>query len=133
MNWYLYCIKNAFNFSGRARRKEYWIFLLYNVVIIFSIILIGTSLGSVRYRDTTFSIAALYVLFILIPHLAAVVRRLHDTGRSGTWWFIRFVPIVGSIWLFILLIENSQHGINKWGKNPKELGNDSEINQIGRE
>lgn len=59
------------------------------------------------------------------------MRRLHDTGRSGFYWFIRFIPLIGAIWLLILLVEDSEYGTNKWGINPKENGNSDIINEIG--
>ena len=72
----------------------------------------------------------IYFAAILIPTLAVTARRLHDIGKSGTWLFIYFVPLVGGIWLLVLLFSDSQSGMNKWGYNPKEEGKD-EINEIG--
>lgn len=71
-----------------------------------------------------------YVVAVFIPTLAVTARRLHDMGKSGTWVFIYFVPLVGGIWLLALLFSVSQPGRNKWGYNPKEEGMD-EINEIG--
>ncbi|CAM1370758.1 DUF805 domain-containing protein [Tenacibaculum xiamenense] len=134
MEWYVYCLKNTFNFHSRGRRKEFWMFTLFNILIIASILGSGLFFSkSFDHEDLTFGIAGIYVLLILIPSLAAVVRRLHDTGRSGWWFLIRFIPIIGNIWLLILLVEDSQLGKNKWGNNPKGIGNDTEIDQIGQE
>ncbi|SEB42127.1 Uncharacterized membrane protein YhaH, DUF805 family [Tenacibaculum sp. MAR_2009_124] len=134
MEWYVYCLKNTFNFQPRGRRREFWMFTLFNILIIASILGCGLFFSeSLDDDDMTFGIAGLYVLLTIIPSLASVVRRLHDTGRSGWWFLIKFVPIIGNIWMLILLVEDSQPGKNKWGDNPKGIGNDSGINQIGQE
>lgn len=133
MNWYLKCIKNYFNFSGRARRKEYWIFTLFNICIIFCLISLSHLTEELLDTDFPISILGVYFLFIIIPHLAVVVRRLHDINKSGTYWFIRFIPLIGPIWLLILLCEDSSYGPNKWGPNPKGVGNYDIIDDIGLE
>jgi len=66
-----------------------------------------------------FYIRILYSLAIFIPSLAVGVRRLHDTGRSGWWLLISLIPLIGTIWLFILLVLDSNPGDNKYGPNPK--------------
>lgn len=119
MNWYLTVLKKYAVFKGRARRKEYWMFVLFN--IIFSIVamlldnLLGTAFEGIGYG----LIYILYVLAVLIPGLAVTVRRLHDTGRNGWWILISLVPMIGAIWLLVLLIEDSQPGENQYGPNPK--------------
>ena len=136
MNWYVKCIKNYFNFSGRARRKEYWMFALFNFLIFIILLFIAFYLEedySNNLEDIAFGAIGLYGLFIIVPHLAVACRRLHDTGRSGTYWFVRFIPIIGPIWLLVLLVEDSKHGPNKWGKNPKGIGNHDPIAEIGKE
>ena len=72
----------------------------------------------------------IYFAAVFIPTLAVTARRLHDMGKSGTWFFIYFVPLIGGIWLLVLLFSDSQPGMNKWGYNPKEEGRD-EISEIG--
>ncbi len=119
MNWYLTVLKKYAEFSGRARRTEYWMFVLFN--IIFSIVAIildnvlGTAIESVGYG--LFYI--LYLLAVLLPSLAVTVRRLHDIGKSGGWIFIALIPLIGSIWLLVLLATDSQPGENQYGPNPK--------------
>lgn len=132
MNWYIHCIKNYANFSGRARRKEYWIFFLCNIIIFFILSLIAELINEYTATNEGFLLVGIYGLFIIIPHLACAVRRLHDINKSGSYWFVRFIPLVGPIWLLILLVENSWEGQNKYGLNPKEP-NASEINLIGEE
>lgn len=73
----------------------------------------------------------LYGLAVLIPGLAVTVRRLHDVGKSGWFFFIILIPLVGVIWLLVLFFTDSQYGPNKYGPNPKGIGNTDEIDEIG--
>ena len=61
----------------------------------------------------------LYVLAMIIPSLSVSIRRLHDTGHSGWWYFIIIIPLIGPVWLFVLLVTDSKPEENKWGPNPK--------------
>ena len=101
-------------FTGRARRKEYWYFFLFNLMIS-----IGTLIVDVLIGLSIFS--TLWSLAILIPSLALNFRRLHDTGRSG--WYILFalIPLVGSILLLVWFCMDSEPGSNKYGSNPKGI------------
>lgn len=103
MNHYIDAFKNYANFSGRATRTQYWMFVLFNFIIslVLSFVLTMTigDIGNVLY--------AIYGLAVLIPSLAISVRRLHDTNRSGWWILISLVPLIGSIWLLILLCLDS--------------------------
>ena len=126
MNWYLKVIKQYADFEGRARRQEYWMFALINAII--SLTLFGLAvvfLGALN-NDTGATLAmlfyamyGLYSLFILIPGIAVTVRRLHDIGKSGGWFFIGFIPLIGGIWLLVLLATDSQPEENEYGPNPK--------------
>lgn len=133
MKWYVKCIKNYANFSGRARRSEYWMFLLFNLIILFTLSFASLYFSEALNSDKPFFILFSYAIFIIIPHLAVVVRRLHDINKSGGYWFVKFIPIAGPIWLLILLVEDSWDGVNQYGPNPKGLYNDAEINKIGKE
>lgn len=118
MNWYLEVLKKYAVFSGRARRKEYWVFTLFSVT--FSLILgfVDGALGFDRDGGTG-PLGALYSLAVLVPSLAVAVRRLHDTGRSGWWVLIGLIPCVGFIVLIVFLAQDSQPGANEYGPNPK--------------
>lgn len=120
MNWYLHVFKNYATFSGRARRKEYWMFFLISALISIVLTLLDILLGtySVEYEAGLFS--GLYSLLILIPSIAVVVRRLHDTDRSGWWILISLIPLIGVIVLFVFICLDSQPGTNRFGANPKE-------------
>lgn len=132
MEWYVKCIKNYFNFSGRARRREYWIFLLFNILIVIGLSFFESFISELLNIQLPFPLVGLYILFAIIPHFAVVVRRLHDINKSGGYWFVRFIPLIGPIWLLVLLCEDSWDGPNKWGINPKNIGNDDVIDQIGK-
>ncbi|MBS4022636.1 MAG: DUF805 domain-containing protein [Dethiobacter sp.] len=108
MNWYLEVLKKYAVFSGRARRKEYWMFFLINLIIAVVLSFISDYLYY------------LYVLAVFIPGLAVSVRRLHDIGKSGWWFFISLIPIAGWIWYIVLMATNGQLGENQYGPNPKE-------------
>ena len=114
MNWYLKVLKQYADFSGRARRKEYWMFVLFNVIFTFVAMLLDFLFG------LPFIFTIIYTLALLIPSLAVLVRRLHDIGKSGWWYFISLIPLIGSIWLIVLLATDSQPGENEYGPNPKE-------------
>jgi uncharacterized membrane protein YhaH (DUF805 family) len=133
MNWYLKVFKQYFDFSGRARRKEYWMYILFNFIALFLLMLIDITIG------TTFSEAEVgifyltYMFLSIIPGLAVSVRRLHDLGKSGAWFFINLIPFVGPLWFLILTCMEGENRQNNWGENPKGVGNDLSISQIGKE
>ncbi len=129
MKWYLKVLNQYFDFSGRARRKEYWMFTLFNAIITWSLTLLDLAFGTFYFTIASY----IYTMLIFIPSLAVVLRRLHDTGRSGWYFFVAFIPIAGIIWLLVLLCMEGEARTNKWGENPKGLGSDRLINQIGTE
>ncbi len=114
MSYYLSVWKNYAKFSGRARRKEYWMFVLFNVLAAFLFMIVS---GILKMPF----LYIIYALAVICPSLAVCVRRLHDIGKSGAWFFISFVPIIGCIWILILLCKDSQPGDNSYGPNPKEM------------
>lgn len=115
MEWYLKVLKSYAVFQGRARRKEYWMFVLINVIISIILSVIESAAGLSTY------ISGIYSLLILIPSIAVTVRRLHDTGRSGWWILIGLIPLIGSIILIIFNCQDSQAKDNKYGPNPKAV------------
>jgi len=127
MNWYLKVLKQYADFSGRARRKEYWMFTLFNVIFLYGLLLTGAALDS----TVLMILGGIYLFGVLIPSLAVGVRRMHDIGKSGWYILVNFIPLIGGIWFFILNITDSEAGPNKWGENPKTGGD--EINSIGVE
>ena len=119
MNWYLKVFRQYANFSGRSRRKEYWMFVLFNVIFSFIALFIDNALGLASAEKGYGLIYGLYILVMLIPGFAVFTRRLHDVGKSGWMFLIVFIPF-GAFWLLYLLGSDSQEGPNKWGENPKD-------------
>ena len=119
MHWYLEVLNKYAVFSGRARRKEYWMFALFNAIIAF---VLGLILGilSIALGTNLNILSYIYALAIFIPSLAVGIRRLHDTDRSGWWLLIAFIPFIGAIVLLVFLVQDSQSGENQYGPNPKE-------------
>ena len=107
MNWYLKVLKQYADFNGRSRRKEYWMFALFNFLISFVIGFIG---GIMEFT----LLGTIYSLAVFIPSIAVAVRRMHDVGKSG--WFI-LIPIYN----LILACTNGESGENKYGTDPKAL------------
>ena len=101
MNWYLKVLKQYADFNGRARRKEYWMFILFNAIVSTVLNVISPEVGGI------------YSLAVLIPTLAVLIRRMHDVGKSG--WYI-LIPIYN----LILALTDSESGENEYGVNPKD-------------
>ena len=130
IEWYKKVVfENYANFEGRARRAEYWWYALGNfILLIIAMILdnvLGITMGQMGYGP----IYALLALATFIPGLAVGIRRLHDVGKSGWWYFIVLIPIIGAIWLLILFFTEGEKGKNQYGADPK--GNNDEIDSIG--
>ena len=115
MNWYLGCWKKYAEFSGRARRKEYWMFVLFNMLASLVLCIVDEILG------TSGALDGLYSLAVMIPSLAVAARRLHDTDRSGWWLLINLIPIIGWIVCIVFLCGDSKPGENRFGPNPKGM------------
>jgi uncharacterized membrane protein YhaH (DUF805 family) len=119
MIWYLDVLKKYAVFSGRARRKEYWYFCLFNVIISIVLAIIDVIFGTFSRAAGIGLLGGIYALAVLIPGLAVSVRRLHDRNRSGWWLFIALVPLIGAIVLVVFMVQDSQEGDNQYGPNPK--------------
>ena len=122
MNYYLKVLQNYATFTGRARRSEYWYFALFNLIFGIVAMILDNVLGIPMEGMGNYGpLYSLYSIVVLIPGLAVLVRRLHDVGKSGWMFFIALIPIIGAIWLLVLLATDSEAGSNKWGENPKEV------------
>ena len=123
MNWYLKVLKQYADFNGRARRMEYWMFVLFNVMFSIILLIIDNVIG-LAFEDIGYGpLYLIYCLAIVIPSLAVAVRRLHDSGRSGWWILISLIPFIGGLWLLVLLLLDSDPGDNEYGPNPKVTTN----------
>jgi uncharacterized membrane protein YhaH (DUF805 family) len=118
MQWYLAVLKNYAGFSGRARRQEFWMFVLVNFVISLVLGIIDAVIGT-RTDSGLGLLGAGYSLAVLIPSIAVAIRRLHDTGRSGWWILIGLVPCVGFIILIVFYAMEGNRGDNQYGPDPK--------------
>jgi uncharacterized membrane protein YhaH (DUF805 family) len=123
MEEYLKVVRDNYaNFEGRARRKEYWMFALINMVISLILTFGGRAIGAEW-------IGSLYSLAVLVPGIAVAVRRLHDIGKSGWWLLIALIPLVGAIWLIVLLATDGTKEDNEYGASPKYGSN--EFDELG--
>lgn len=114
MNWYLDVLKKYAEFSGRARRMEYWMFTLFNFIIAVVLNIVEGLIGSPGI------LGGIYALAVLVPSIAVSVRRLHDTDRSGLWLLIAFIPCIGGLVLLVFMVQDSNPGDNQFGPNPKQ-------------
>ena len=121
MKYFLYCLQHYADFNGRARRSEYWYFVLFNLIISFVIGFTFGVIAGLLDMPALANLAYLWSLAMFIPGLAVSVRRLHDIGRSGWWLLLSLIPLVGSIILIIWCCFDSQPGANQYGSNPKEM------------
>ena len=120
--------ENYVNFSGRARRKEFWMFQLFLIIITTICISLDNILGTVVAMDAgpfgliVLPFGWLYFLcgiFHFLPSLSLVVRRLHDVGKSGWWYLIGLITIIGVVILIVFFCSEGDKNENKWGLNPK--------------
>lgn len=122
MNWYFKALGSYATFAGRSRRKEYWIFALLNGVVLAALFGAITTTVEGGHSPLTLSIFyGVFALLILVPSSAVTVRRLHDTDRSGWWFWISLIPLVGSIVLLVFTLLDSSPGINQYGPSPKNV------------
>ena len=113
MKYWIECWKKYATFSGRARRKEYWMFILFNMLIAFGVNVVDAVLGMEGLLAAGYSLAA------ILPSWAVFTRRMHDIGKSGWWWLIGLIPLVGAIVLLVFVCKDSEPGDNAYGPNPK--------------
>ena len=119
MKWYLKVLNQYADFSGRARRKEFWMFTLFNAIFGITAVVIDNILGTAVEGVGYGMVYGLYTLAMLIPGLAVQVRRMHDLGKSGWMLLVAFIPLAGAIWLLVLLLTEGDSGTNKYGPSPK--------------
>ncbi|MGK7244791.1 DUF805 domain-containing protein [Buttiauxella agrestis] len=120
MDWYFKVLRNYVGFSGRARRKEFWMFILVNLVLTGVLSILDKMLG-LRIAKDEGLLTTIYGVLIFLPYWAVQFRRLHDTDCSAWWLLLLLIPIVG--WLIILAFncQNGTPGENRFGSDPKAL------------
>ncbi|WP_452219883.1 DUF805 domain-containing protein [Lacinutrix salivirga] len=125
MKWFLKVVRDNYaNFSGRARRQEYWMFFLFHIIFLYGSMFISGMLAGATDTPAFMIIYVIYAFGILIPALAVSVRRMHDVGKSG-WYML--IPIYS----FILAVTEGETGPNQYGPDPK-VPTSEEINDIGK-
>ncbi len=112
VEWYKTVLRKWNDFSGRSRRREFWMFALVNFVAMIVLQIIDSVIGTPLF-------SGLYSLAVIIPGIAVGIRRLHDIGKSGWWMLVCLVPLVGIFVLLYFYILDSQPGSNQYGANPK--------------
>ena len=120
MNWYLQALKKYATFTGRARRKEYWFYMLFYLIILVVLSICDGIIGTTMQGGGVGILTLIYILAVLVPTLAVTVRRLHDTDRSGWWIFIQLVPIIGFFVFLYFMVSDGTPGTNTYGPSPKE-------------
>ena len=132
MDWMLMPLRRYADFSGRSRRKEYWLYQLFLILVTFALgILMVVAGGFTGVLDPAggnpvsaavwvlVAVFGLLVLAVIIPSLAVIVRRLHDQDKSGWFILIQFVPYVGGIVMLVFMCIEGTRGENRYGPDPK--------------
>lgn len=114
MNYYIEALKKYATFKGRASRSEYWFFTLFTVLISIALMVVDIFTGSFDETAGMGVLSGIYTLAVLLPSLAVLVRRLHDTNRSGWWFFISLIPLIGPIVLLVFLVQGSKDVDNNY-------------------
>ncbi len=119
MQWYLKVLREYANFEGRARRTEYWMFQLFNVIALFVAMIVDVTIGvAAQFPVPVLTIA--YSLATMVPSIAVAIRRLHDTDRSGWWLLLGLVPF-GSVVILVFDCMDGTPWPNRYGPNPKAV------------
>jgi uncharacterized membrane protein YhaH (DUF805 family) len=119
MNWYLEVLKKYAVFDGRAGQKEYWWFSFFSFIIILILSVIDILTGTFNVNVGLGLLGGIYTLAVLTPGIAVSVRRLHDTDRSGWWFLINGIPLIGVIVFLVFTAQDGTPGDNQYGSNPK--------------
>lgn len=119
MNYFVECMKKYATFSGRARRKEYWIFCVCYVAIIFIAAIVDGMMSGGNPENMSSIVTSLASLALFLPLLSVSVRRLHDTDRSGWWILLNLLPFIGGLVLFVFACLEGTKGDNRFGEDPK--------------
>ena len=117
------CFQKYVTFSGRARRSEFWWWQLF-VILLGAIANIGDSVFGLHYTNSSSAaqvgwLGTVVALALVLPSIAVLFRRLHDTGRSGWWWLLSWICCIGYVLLWIFCLTDSTPGTNQYGPNPK--------------
>lgn len=124
MEWMIMPLKRYADFQGRSRRKEYWMFVLFQVLLLVPVALIGAMLGGLDEDGggslLFLGLIGIFLLAFLIPGLAVQVRRFHDQDKSGWFVLLGFIPYIGGIILIVFMCIEGTRGPNRFGPDPKD-------------
>lgn len=118
MDWFIRALQQYAVFQGRARRREYWFFMLFYVLISSFLAVIDSIVGRFDEKTGVGLLSGLFTLGVLLPALGVAVRRLHDTGRSGWWLCLGIVPLLGTLALLVFALQRGTPGPNAHGPDP---------------
>jgi uncharacterized membrane protein YhaH (DUF805 family) len=119
MNWIQHVFRNYATFEGRARRMEFWSFSLFCFVVLVVLSMLDRAMGTMNPAVGMGLLGGIFCLAVLVPSIAVTVRRLHDTDRSGLWYLLVLLPLIGGIVILVFMLLDSQPGANRFGPNPK--------------
>ena len=118
MNHYFAAFRKYAIFQGRATRSEYWYFTLFNILAVFGFCLIDQFMGTFDFDAGYGPLSAIYTLAMILPALGVSIRRLHDTRRSGWWFMITIIPIIGLLVFLYFALQDSDPNPNQYGESP---------------
>jgi uncharacterized membrane protein YhaH (DUF805 family) len=121
MEYFIGAYKQYATFSGRARRKEYWMFVLFYVIIYLGLIVIDSVTASFSAEGGFGMLSALFAFGTIIPSFAIGARRLHDINKSGWWQLLFLIPIIGPLVLLFFFVSKGDEGENRFGAAPLAL------------
>ena len=119
MQWLKAVVGKYATFGGRARRREYWRYIVYYVLAFLTLLLVDVLTDTFNMETQLGFLSGSFLLFMLIPSVAVAVRRLHDTERSGWWVLLAFLPLIGQLVLLFFFVQEGDEGSNAYGPDPK--------------
>jgi uncharacterized membrane protein YhaH (DUF805 family) len=119
MNWYLKVMKQNEIFTGRAQRAEYWYFVLFYAIVYIVLMVVDVALGLYNIESGFGVLSGIWALIHIVPGIGVAVRRLHDIGKSGWWYLLVLIPLVGIFIILIFLAKDSVNN-NQYGISPKK-------------
>lgn len=119
MSWFIEAVKKYAVFSGRSRRREFWYFVLFYSIISLGFALFDTAIGTWYPSLSIGLLSGIFGLALLLPSIAVTVRRLHDVDRSGWWYLIQLIPVVGFLVILYFAVQGGTPGSNRYGPDPK--------------
>lgn len=119
MSWFVMALKNCATFSGRARRKEYWMFFLWVILIALGLTILDLVIGTYNHESGAGLLSGVFSLAILVPYISLNARRLHDIGKSGWMQLLFLIPLVGFVLWIVWMVTDGERETNKYGPSPK--------------